>query len=200
MQPPASARNLGCIPAASLLHPGCISQASAGGCRAATRASKRCSAGDSRVRSPTKLSWTPVASSASASASRTLSISDSSACTSLRGRSQFSCEKAYTDSSRTAPSAAQSPMRRRSASTPAACPSAVGRPRAAAQRLLPSMMTAMCLGTDGSSSKHTASSSGCSGAGSATEALKAAVEARFSGEGDSSGRAIAAVATHSTSQ
>src|SRR5690349_2035447 len=65
--------------------------------------------------------------------------------TSTEGRCQFSLENANSVSACT-PRRAHSSMHMRTGRTPSLCPAWRGRPRLSAQRPLPSMMMAMCLG------------------------------------------------------
>lgn len=106
---------------------------------------------------------TPRAASSATSAVSVRSISASRAPTSAAGRCQFSALKAYTVRQRT-PQRWHARTQRLSAPTPARCPAAAGSPRAAAQRLLPSMMTATCAG---SSSAGTPSSAAAAAAAEA---------------------------------
>ena len=66
--------------------------------------------------------------------------------TSSAGRPQFSLEKAKSVSASTSRRAHAS-THMRTGLSPARCPAGRGRARAAAQRPLPSMVIAMCLGT-----------------------------------------------------
>src|SRR5688572_21153280 len=96
-------------------------------------------------RSPMNRSRTPLRCRSSTSRSSESRNSCMRLPTSTAGRCQFSLEKANNVS---APilRRAHSSMHMRTGRTPSLCPAWRGRPRASAQRPLPSMMIAMCVG------------------------------------------------------
>src|SRR5581483_10876042 len=98
-----------------------------------------------RSRRPTNCVWTPSSARSCSSRSIVSPKMSISADTSSGERAQFSVENAYTASDATPTSMAVSTTGR-SAREPARCPSATSRPRAAAQRPLPSMTIATARG------------------------------------------------------